>query len=492
MPELHNGIPQPIWVRERDKVSTESSFFEGLPAADFYRDWVKGKLIDVDTDKGEFVFRCVGIIRYRSRLFYCLPKYWADDSIIGQPFNGESAAHQAAMQHFSTLLNVVRKYKNKAYEDNADRAPETEDGLLVLMVRLVTDYAENGLYRDDTQVDELSPPGRILWQKSINSQLPVIQEDDPVYMALYHRRTVEAERHFLARLHHLIVRESYEIMASFGLTELLQLPDVDECEDSLDDLGGREYAEYRLNTELTQQFDSRRRYLLRMMLDYIEQSGEEQSAEAPILFGTSSFEQIWEEVCRCALGHDLHAEERWQKPYKRSQPTWELDGNKAHEAQSQRTDMIFHAHDNAGIELYDAKYFMPNADLNGLPGVNDICKQYVYQLTLIHHEWEKPIRNALLLPAPTPGEQGEAPSDSEQWGHVSMAVMKELGLGDIYVYRLSPPRLYELYLAERTFSLVNLSEPGGSMNDAVSSSQDSAVALRQFYRSQTAESSQGN
>lgn len=489
MSELNNGIPHPIWVRERDRVNIRSLFSEGLPETDFYRDWVKHNLLDVDTEKGEFVFRCVGIIRYRSRLFYCLPKYWADDSIIGQTFNGESAAHQAALHHFSTLLNVVRKYKSSAYEDNADREPETEDGLLVLMVRLVTDYAENGLYRDDVQVDELTPPGRILWQKSINTQLPVVQEGEPAYMALYHRRTVEDERHFLTRLHHLIVRESYETMASFGLPELLQLPDVDECEDTLDDLGGREYAEYRLNTELTQQFDSRRRYLLRMMLDYVEQSGEEQSTDAPVLFGTSSFEQIWEEVCRRTLGHDHHAEERWQNPYKRSQPTWELDGNKAHEAQSQRTDMIFHPHDDSCIELYDAKYFMPDDQLNGLPGVNDICKQYVYQLTLIHHEWEKPIRNALLLPAPTWGEQGSIGILSKQWGRVSMAVMQELGLGDIYVYRLSPQQLYELYLAQQTCPLAEL--PGVSMKEAVSSSQESAVALRQFYRSQTADSLQG-
>lgn len=490
MSAFNKELPEPVWVRERDKVSTESSFFDGLPAAAFYRDWVKGKLIDVDTEKGVFVFRCVGIIRYRSRLFYCLPKYWADDSIIGQTFNGDSAAHQAALHHFSTLLNVVRKYKSSAYEDNADREPETEDGLLVLMVRLVTDYAENGLYRDDVQVDELTPPGRILWQKSINTQLPVIQEGDPAYMALYHRRTVEDERHFLTRLHHLIVRESYETMASFGLPELLQLPDVDECEDTLDDLGGREYAEYRLNTELTQQFDSRRRYLLRMMLDYVEQSGEEQSADAPLLFGTSSFEQIWEEVCRRSLGHDLHDEKRWQKPYEHSQPTWQLAGDEEpQEKQPQRTDMIFHAHGDAVIELYDAKYFMPNAALDGLPGVNDVCKQYVYQLTLIHHEWEKPIRNALLLPAPTRGEQGSVGTLSEQWGRVSMAVMQELGLGDIYVYRLSPQQLYKLYLAQQTCPLAEL--PGVSMKVAVSSSLESAVALRQFYRSQTADSLQG-
>lgn len=487
MSAFNKELPEPVWVRERDHVCIGSPFFAGLPAETFYRDWVKGGLMDVDTENRVFVFRCVGIIRYRSRLFYCLPKYWADDSIIGQTFNGESAAHQAALHHFSTLLNVVRRYKSSAYGDNADRVPETEDGLLVLMVRLVSDYAENGLYRDDAQVDELTPPGRILWQKSINTQLPVIQGGEPAYMALYHRRTVENERLFFTRLHHLIVRESYEAMAAFGLTELLQLPDVDECEETLDDLGGREYAEYRLNAELTQQFDSRRRYLLRMMLDYVEQSGEEQSADAPILFGTSSFEQIWEEVCRRSLGHDLHDKARWLEPYNRSKPTWALEGNeKPHAAKGHRTDMIFHERENAVIELYDAKYFMPNADLNGLPGVNDVCKQYAYQLTLIHHKWNIPIRNALLLPAPTRGEQGNIDTRSTQWGCVSMAAMKQLGLGDIYVYRLSPQQLYELYLSQRTCPLAELSGAGG--NDAVSSTQDSAVALQHLYKARKKES----
>lgn len=438
---LNDITLKPLWVREGGTVSFNEhgdvlGVLQGISSDELLNKWIKQDLI-TKTRKG-YKFSYVGIIRHGNKLLYCLPKYC--DSILSKHTTAGEEDMKIAMEHFSIVLKVIQKYKSSANGEIYGTDEETGDALLSLMVTLLTDYAENGIYRDDRQCDVINGKGRIQWDKSINSQVPFIQQGEPVYVTLIHRQTENDDTNYFTRLHRFILKECCSKMSACGLLKLLGLQEAEDTEDTLDDFGDREYIEYRLEAELRQQFDSQKRFILQRMQDYVNLPHEDDSETTLYAFGTTSFEHVWEEVCRATLGQDCHEQEKWKEPFDKTKPLWKLDGT-GHSGDPHRLDMLFWNEEAKRLELYDAKYYVPDVEsYSGLPGIGDISKQHLYLLTLAWHCKEvDSVHNALLLPAP----QG---NDSELWGTVSMAALKDLSLGDIDVYRLKPDELYDAYL----------------------------------------------
>lgn len=318
MPEtaLLNDITlKPLWVREGGTVSFNEhgdvlGVLQGISSDELLNKWIKQDLI-TKTRKG-YKFSYVGIIRHGNKLLYCLPKYC--DSILCKHTTAGEEDMKIAMEHFSIVLKVIQKYKSSAKGEIYGTDEETGDALLSLMVTLLTDYAENGIYRDDRQCDVINGKGRIQWDKSINSQVPFIQQGEPVYVTLIHRQTENDDTNYFTRLHRFILKECCSKMSVCGLLKLLGLQEAEDTEDTLDDFGDREYIEYRLEAELRQQFDSQKRFILRRMQDYVNLPHEDDSETTLYTFGTTSFEHVWEEVCRTTLGQDCHEQEKRKEP----------------------------------------------------------------------------------------------------------------------------------------------------------------------------------
>lgn len=458
--QLNQTVLTPIWALERDHCSinagmTFSTLAEMMGVedeAELWRTWLRRKIVYETNTSGQFAFSYVGVIQYGSKLVYCLPKYWSGANLSGKvakPGNAE-------WSHFAQVIKVIAKYRKSVDEQAEDAQGNKGDGLLGLMVQLVMDYAENGAYRDDEQVVQLNGNGKILWQKSINRLLPFLQDErDPVHVDLYHRTTLADEDNYFSRLHRFVVKECCLKLQECGMLELLELPMVNDTEEELDVFGDSSFIEYRLEKELAQQFDSRRRFILQKLLEYLGATEHLDDSDQLFLFGTTSFEHVWEEVCRAALGQDCHEQAEWKAPFDITKPQWKLDET-SYFGNPHRLDMLFWNEKAGRLELYDAKYYVPDkkpneANYSGLPGIEDVSKQYLYQLTLeilcINRFF---VHNALLLPAPLGATPG-------RWGSVSMKIMADLGLGDIDVYRLAPNRLYQLYLDGTQESLSKMS-----------------------------------
>lgn len=461
--QLNQQTLNPVWTLERDRCSenegmTFSTLAEMLGVkdeAELWQTWLRRKIVYETNTAGRFAFSYVGVIQYGSKLVYCLPKYWR---WVNPPEKNE-VRKSAEWSHFAQVLKVIARYRESVDEQAEDTQEHEGDGLLGLMVRLVMDYAENGVYRDDEQVEQINGNGKILWQKSINSLLPYLQNGrDPVYVDLYRRATVADEDNYFARLHRFVVKECCLKLQECGMLDLLDLPIVNDSEEELDVFGARAFIKYCLETELLQQFDSRRRFILQKLLEYLGITEHQDDSDQLFLFGTTSFEHVWEEVCRATLGRDCHEEEKWKAPFKESAPCWQLgmDKDEPFFGKPHRLDMLFWNEEAKRLELYDAKYYVPDYNpkgkyYSGLPGIGDISKQYLYRLTLKPHCPESfSVHNALLLPAP----HGTTPG---RWGTVSMKILADMGLGDIDVYRLNPEKLYTRYLDGTQESLSKMS-----------------------------------
>ena len=100
----------------------------------------------------------------------------------------------------------------------------------------------------------------------------------------------------------------------------------------------------------------------------------------------------------------------------------------------------------------DAKYYkiqlQEDKQLVGLPGVESITKQYLYQLAfkdfIESHKFNS-VTNIFLMP-----------TEKESFGKigfVNMEILKSLGLGDIQVMLLPARIMYEYYLSKKRLEM---------------------------------------
>ncbi|MBQ8517351.1 MAG: LlaJI family restriction endonuclease [Akkermansia sp.] len=393
------------------------------------------------SDAYEFSLRFVGVYIHRKRVIWSMPKYMHFSE------NKSHLEHKVERQNgvadkLSTVMSVLRRYTNGKLKEALNcQNPVRSDDYLSLLIYIVTDFAHNGVYRDDVYEERLNGRGRVLWHKTIQSTKPYIQGNKPCYMDLVVRRTIEDEENFFTRLHLKIVADCQHILDDIGLIKLFALPRVDEIEEHNQDLGNVNYLEYCIHGELRNQFDSRRRHILLMMLNYLRcQTNHHHKALEEIVYGSTSFHAVWEEVCREVLGKD------YRKEYRIAFPEWQFVGHNEWfgPQDSLEPDIIIERKDS--IWLFDAKYYHPRVNkgkVSQLPGVQDVTKQFLYQKDLQKNKENfKKIFNAFLMPMPD-AYSSECEGNISLFARVSMPLF-----GDcvIYSYFLRPQEMYEAYL----------------------------------------------
>ena len=401
-----------------------------------------------ETDSREYSLSFVGVYAWKNRLVYALPKY--TKKLSGQGYlKLHSLGEQAEVgQHLATVMQVLRRYSSKRVKESLSTTADTsKDDYLALLVYIITDYAHHGLYRDDRQEEQMNGRGRILWNKTIQSTYPFIQANRPCYMDLVVRRTVDDHDNFFTRLHLFIVNNCYDALEKLGLIQLLSLPQITEDAVPEDDLGDDHYLKHRIRSEMGCQFDSRRRHILQLMLKYLEKEAERDTAHPEeMVFGSTAFHAVWEEVCREVFGKDE------RKQHEIAPPKWEFTTNPAWQGpkESLEPDIII-KRPNA-YWLFDAKYYLPRVNGNtvyGLPGVGDVTKQFLYQQDLQEKKGAdiRPIHNAFLMPLPDGELAQSATAPISFFARVSMPLFEQLKY--IYTFRIIPQTLYSAYLSAK-------------------------------------------
>lgn len=387
--------------------------------------------------KGDFAFSFVGLYCYRGHLVYSLPKYVTTEKLAEPEIcAADSPLPVERAELFAQVLRVITRYNSGCKREFSDSLHErAADCYLALPVTLLCDYAEHGEYRNDSELISRNTHGRILWNRTINSTLPFIQNAQPVYVDTYAARTVDAEEDFFTRLHRVVVKECCHMLSQFRLTELLGLPEIEAIEESSDELGGVGYLIRCVENELSQQFDSRRRHILQLLLAYFQQHCEEDlQPDTEFMLGCTHFHTVWEEVCRATLGQAVSHEI--------APPDWQLSCGRPGAVSTLRPDMVFER--GAVVYVLDAKYYLPvvrNGVINGLPGVNDVTKQFLYEQEFAYRRPGRKVFNAFLLPMPSEVETGEP---FERYGNVSMTLFPGRR---IEVFRLHAQQLYAAYLS---------------------------------------------
>lgn len=395
-------------------------------------------------NKYDYCFRYVGLIQFGKRVLYILPKYCAEVK--------DNAQSEARMESFRTVMRVIARYKKEASSTGEEDSEDAWHDFLHVMVELVMDFQANGVYRVNENINELNGKGRIMWPRTIRRVLPLIQDGRPYYMELHTRRKQADTAHIITRLHKYLVWQAWQKLEELHLSDLLELPAITDPPDHDEEFSDLEYLVRIIKKEQTQRFDNRRRYLLDLMLRYLEEK-EEDTTDGIYLFGKSGFHVVWEEACRVAFGMEKSTPEQMEA----SKPKWNFVGAKdVYRGSALEADMVKVDGNKQTFTIYDAKYYVPPKGCEAedivkkMPGGYDVIKQQLYELALKNRYPEYKItQNVFILPM----MEGDDSGDGVNMGTVRVPMLEELELAPVEICKMKPDTIWEAYLNHNTIDI---------------------------------------
>ena len=410
--------------------------------------------VNADSDDSFFVFTFVGVAVVARHVLKCYPKYIKN---IKNPFN-----------ELRQILKVLEKYnsRNQIIRMFNETSENSSFNLLAVQLFLINDYYENGIYSNTEDIVEINGSGEILWDKTINETFALISDDTPYYTGLLTKKRTNNESDYFKRLHECILTRISQEMRNADLLDLLEITEIDLTDQELDDFGETEYILYRIEQELNSQFNTRKQLVLKTIHSYISNGGSLNDINSTSLFGTTSFNLVWEDVCSDILNNQLHTPiavlATPLKPVNHfyvskklldiiEKPQWTITGKEADKTLI--PDLITISGDQ--FLIFDAKYYTPvlspGKKPQGQPGIESVTKQYLYQQAyrqfIIDHGL-KQVKNSFLMPTEK--------SIVENMGSVRMNMFASMGLQDINVRYIPASRAYELYLSGNKFDINEL------------------------------------
>lgn len=415
------------------------------------------EVVDIEADNNEYfyLFTFVGVIILDGHVIKCYPKYLINKV---QP-----------KAELTLVLKVLEKFKSKRHfvEVFDEISEDRPSNLLAIMLFLIRDYYENGLYSNTENIVEINGAGEILWDKTINETFTYLSNNKPYYPELLTRKRVNNETDYFKRLHECVLTIVSNEMKSAELLELFEFSEIDLTDEELKNFGDTEYILYRLEKELSTQFNTRKQLVLKALYAYLGKLGSTNETNNISVFGTNSFNLVWEDVCAVILDNQLRRQlsnipiptGSLNKTYNPSdeliniieKPCWTITGENADKTLI--PDLI--TINDTQFIIFDAKYYTPILEPGKKPkhqpGIESITKQYLYQLAyqpfIDAHKFTD-VKNCFLMPTEKEEVQNK--------GTVVMKMFHDLNLSAIKVRYIPATTAYRHYLSGTKMNLSEL------------------------------------
>ena len=424
------------------------------------------EVADVEAGENEYlyVFTYVGVITMNSMVIKIYPKYLLSTN--------------APAIELKQVIKVLEKYNSKEqiirmYNETSD---STDFNLLAVILFLLKDYHEYGPYTNTEDIIETNGSGDILWDRTINDTFTLISRNRPYYPELKTRKRINDDFDYFKRLHEAILTKCSRELERSQLIDLFDIESVNLSDESISDFGEPEFILDQINKELAIQFNTRKLLLLKTLYVYVLNNGVLADGDSFSMFGTNSFNLVWEKVCAEVLNNQLQSplgvldlpveldnsyDKRKSLISIIEKPNWidkRSDGTAFNKeaAQTLIPDIISISKvgDKHQITILDAKYynlrFTPKA-LGGQPGIESVTKQYLYQLAyqaFANAHQITNVKNCFLYPT-------EREYIVEK-GFVEMKMLGALGLERIQNRMLPAKKIYSLYLRNKKLSIEQL------------------------------------
>lgn len=410
---------------------------------------------DIGKEDYLYIFTFVGVVLVSEYVLKCYPKYLL--------------TKQEPKEELCQVLKVLEK--NGSNDQIVKMFYNTNENgsfnLLAVLLFLIHDYYGNGLYSNTEDIVKINGSGEILWDKTINETFTYISNNRPYYPELITKKRVNNETDYFKCLHECILTKISREMKTAELLDLFEFTEIELTDVELEDFGDTEYIVYRLEKELSTQFNTRKQLVLKALSAYLSNYKSTNETDSVSVFGTTSFNLVWEDVCANILGNQLECplanlhlpSSELNEKYKLSdklidiieKPYWTITGETA--TKTLIPDLIT-INDNQFI-IFDAKYYTPILESGKTPerqpGIESVTKQFLYQLayqSFIKDHCFSDVINCFLMPT----EKQEV----ENKGKVTMKMFKDMNLKDIEVRYIPASTAYHHYLSSTKMDLSEL------------------------------------
>lgn len=343
-------------------------------------------------DNQRLQFRFVGVAIARGLVFVCYPKYIRRND---GPTEGE----------LKQCLRVIRKLGTEGLLPMPEEIGRRSDQFAVI-VRLLQLYDECGVYTNFEESGELNGNGVIDWQRTIDTQTPVLSHGRPIYLDMWTRKTRRDESDLVTRLHRTILTECSHFLEGCGLAGLLGISGVELTDETPSDFGDPDVLDWRLECERLAQYVTWKQEAIDLMRAYLAGGGIAVSGGDTLRLGTTSYYHAWELACKVAFGDlldmrlrdlpiDLHGGWRGRGGETLLQiiprPLWVRPDGKGGFSRCNDVDTLIpdtvtfvdRADGSKEFRILDAKYYVPEIGAGGgiarQPGLESVTKQFLYQ-----------------------------------------------------------------------------------------------------------------
>ena len=222
------------------------------------------EITDETAESGDclYVFTYVGVITCGSRVIKVYPKYLLskkDDNVLDE---------------MKQVVKVLERYSRSEEQIinvfNGD-GENRSFNILAVILFLINDYYEYGIYTNSEDIIEVNGEGEILWGKTIDESFAMIEDNRPYYMELYTEKSVEDDMDYFKRLHECVLTECSRQLREAQLDALFDMDVIELSEETLADFGDKEYVLERIIKELNLQFNTHRQILLKTLYAYVSQ-----------------------------------------------------------------------------------------------------------------------------------------------------------------------------------------------------------------------------
>lgn len=417
------------------------------------------EITDETAESGDclYVFTYVGIITCGSRIVKVYPKYLLSKK--DEPLDEMKQVIKVLERYSRSEKQIINVFNG----DGENRS----FNILAVILFLLNDYYEYGIYTNSEDIVEVNGEGEILWNKTIDESFALIEDNRPYYMELYTGKTVDDDMDYFKRLHECVITECSKQLRDAQLDTLFDMDTVVLSEESLLDFGDKDYILERIHKELNIQFNTHRQILLKTLYTYISQDRRMLEENDGIsMYGTTAFHAVWEKVCAEVFDNKLNttlgqlkmsvplAEEFHNKRKKAlidiiEKPIWEGIDTTETAGDTLIPDLISIPSID-GVDyfyIFDAKYYNIQLEkgktLRGNPGVGDVTKQYLYQLAyrdFIKAHNIATVKNCFLMPTEK--------HDIIKKGTAKMPMLEALGLENIQIRLMPAIKMYDCYLKQ--------------------------------------------
>lgn len=425
------------------------------------------EITDETAESGDclYVFTYVGIITCGSRVIKVYPKYLLSEK-------------ESPLDEMKQVVKVLERYNRSEkqiinlFNGNGENR---SFNILAVILFLLNDYYEYGIYTNSEDIIEVNGEGEVLWGKTIDESFALFEDNRPYYMELYTGRTVDDDMDYFKRLHECVLTECSRQLKDAQLDTLFDLDVLELSEETLLDFGENDYILERIYKELNVQFNTRRQILLKTLYAYILNDRRMLDGNDGIsMYGTTAYHAVWEKVCAEVFDNKLNTTlgqlkmvmglaKQYESMKRKTlidiieKPIWEGMDTSETAADTLIPDLISIPQvDGADcFIIFDAKYYNIQLEkgksLRGNPGVGDVTKQYLYQLA--YRDFIKVhniavVKNCFLMPT----EKTEIINK----GTAKMPMLTALGLENIQIRQIPAKMLYEYYLNQKKMDITLL------------------------------------